>query len=1302
MGECNGQSWATAYKELRDALDASPQDDIRVAQGIYAPASPGGSRDETFQLVNGIAIEGGYAGYGAPDPDERDFEVYRTTLSGDLNGNDGPDFANYDENSYHVVTGADCDGTAILDGFTISGGNADLMIYADGRTFPDTQGSGILVARVDLQYAGNPTIRDCIIEKNSGTSCGGMYCIRADPALTRCTFRGNRATGDLCEGGMEYACGNCGALGISVGCDVELRDCVFEANTARRKAGALGVWSNQENEVTTVTLVNCLFTGNSSTGDPDRADGGAIHCEDHVDVTLSGCTLADNSAQDEGGAIYATLESGRTLTASNCIIWGNTAVEGAQIYETGAGTVSVYFSDVQGGWTGLGSDNINGDPLFEGAGSYRLSSALSPCVELGSKNLVPPGVTTDLDGSWRIVDGDSDDVPTVDMGSYEYHVCSQDSGCDDSNDCTDNLCDTGVCQYPNLGAGIFCGGDPSGDCDAQNTCDGAGTCQENYQPSSQVCRADAGDCDVPEYCPGDSAQCPVNSYEPEGTGCGDFSDTDCTDPDTCDGAGLCQDNHAASNTPCDDELFCNGADTCLDGDCSEHSGNPCEPPLETCDEDGDTCVPLVLLVDYDAPCPSGCDGKTWDSAYQDLQDALNAAETTYPYVTEIWVKGNTSAPYIPSAPGGVSSTFTVRQGLALYGGFAGDETERDQRNPAANETILSGDRDNDDPGDLTDNVYHVVTGATGCDSTAILDGFTPTAGYARGVGTNLGAGMYNNGASPTVANCIFRGNTATGGGGGMWNGNSSDPEVRSCIFEDNGAGSAGSVRADEPGGGMANDNSSPDVTNCLFFDNRAFRGGAMSNQNGSAPVITNCTFAENETAGDFGKGGGLYNEGTGTSISIANSIFWDNTDGGGSDESAQIHIEGEDATLTIDYSCVDGWTGGLGGTGNIDDDPQFNDAVGGDYRLCDDTASPCVEAGDNAGVPVGVEADLDGAPRIVDGDGDDTATVDMGAYEYADCNGNDEPDASECPAAPEFGPLTSPERGIVDARKPHPPGATTPCYGFGMPDDLGTGVDESTLYPIIIDLGVTGVDAGCWTLCETEALGGNDCGSNSIQSVTDNGDGTYTINLHHGIEGGTVTTIQYLGGYRYIEYVHHPADVDGTGTANANDIVEVVDCLNSQGSCENYEADIDASNAQTANDIIEEIDLLNGAGAYSSWYGTTVPENNGECPACPVTGSRGGDGLGGGGGGSLGPDQGGDDVAFGSWFAQYLMEITLPDWQAMGEFLITAEGLTGWCVDHLTAAEKEELIAVLSGPETEFASPFVEALVPRIVEVLQQ
>ncbi|MHC4828110.1 MAG: hypothetical protein ACYTEY_16270, partial [Planctomycetota bacterium] len=122
----DGQSWGTCCRCLQDALAFAADSggtvtEIHVAQGTYTPdlddagnVTPG-DRTATFQLINGVALMGGYAGTGMPEPDERNIALYETILSGDLLGDDLPDFLNNDENSYHVVTGSGTDATAGLD-----------------------------------------------------------------------------------------------------------------------------------------------------------------------------------------------------------------------------------------------------------------------------------------------------------------------------------------------------------------------------------------------------------------------------------------------------------------------------------------------------------------------------------------------------------------------------------------------------------------------------------------------------------------------------------------------------------------------------------------------------------------------------------------------------------------------------------------------------------------------------------------------------------------------------------------------------------------------------------------------------------------------------------------------------------------------------------------------------------------------------------------------------------------------------------------------------------------------------------
>ncbi len=328
-GANDGSSWADAYDYLQDALAAAwSGDEIRVAQGIYKPDQGAGittgDQTATFQLKNGVTLKGGYAGFGEPDPNARDIELYETILSGDLDGNDvgvtDPqdllDEPTRAENSYHVVTGSGTDATAVLDGFTITGGNANEPGYPSYHR----KGGGM------FNENGSPKVTNCTFRDNSARYYGGgMYNgeDNSNPVVTNCTFVSNSASSG-------------GAVCNSWKSKPTLTNCVFIVNTANYGGGGMS------NSYSSPILTNCTFTANSA----NKGNGGGVlvHCTGSSRPILTNCLFSSNSAS-KGGAISCTGTgplpfSGmppspwRGPIITNCTISGNSASAGAGIYNS--------------------------------------------------------------------------------------------------------------------------------------------------------------------------------------------------------------------------------------------------------------------------------------------------------------------------------------------------------------------------------------------------------------------------------------------------------------------------------------------------------------------------------------------------------------------------------------------------------------------------------------------------------------------------------------------------------------------------------------------------------------------------------------------------------------------------------------------------------------------------------------------------------------------------------------------------------------------------------------------------------
>jgi predicted outer membrane repeat protein len=364
----DGMTWSTALRELRDGLAAAePGDEIWVAAGTYAPAPPGGDRNVSFALKSGVSIYGGFLG-DETSLEQRDPFFNVTTLTGDLSGDDQPDFANRADNSYQVVTAVDV-ANLRLDGLTINGG------YADGPGFGATpasrdQGSGLNVYYstplivgcrfVDnwsanhgaLNDHGTCTLIDCAFESNHSEHFGaGLYIHHdAQTLADGCDFRFNTAVGEgagaysrAMHGAMIMNCSFFGneadhgaAFYHAEDSATHVESCTFAENTGVTAGG--GIFGERASP----TIVDCTFIENfagigvqGGDGGGGGSGGGAIWFTGGT-ATVRDCRFFRNMASF-GGACY-NIE-GAVATYENCLLSGNEAHEAGGIYSLTADAI---------------------------------------------------------------------------------------------------------------------------------------------------------------------------------------------------------------------------------------------------------------------------------------------------------------------------------------------------------------------------------------------------------------------------------------------------------------------------------------------------------------------------------------------------------------------------------------------------------------------------------------------------------------------------------------------------------------------------------------------------------------------------------------------------------------------------------------------------------------------------------------------------------------------------------------------------------------------------------------------------
>jgi len=455
-------SQANPYQYIQDGItNADPGDTVQVADGIYRGAlnkdldfggkaitvqSENGAAstiidcqdsgrgfyfdngETTASVVDGFTIRNGSAETGAgicceaSSPTITNCRIQENAVTGEVAEGGGI----YGSESSPIIT--DC----WISGNTASGE------YADG--------SGLCFR------GGSPTLTNCTISDNSATAVtngggGGIYCWQSSPTLTGCRITGNSCPdgggGICCYWGIQTIT-DCTITGNSASrvhadgggiyclqASSTITGCIISGNSSPDAGGGIGC------EESALTIANCTVTGNTApgygggiwcrAGSPAIAncviggnqgdDGGGICFTGESAPTVTNCTISANSAGDDGGGIYCLLSD---PTVTNCILWGN---ESDQVYAGPGSSPSLCYCDVQGGWSGAGSGNINADPLFvyPAGSNYRLRPG-SPCVDAGTSDGAP---TEDMEGRPRYDDpttpnagGGTPDY--YDIGAYEF------------------------------------------------------------------------------------------------------------------------------------------------------------------------------------------------------------------------------------------------------------------------------------------------------------------------------------------------------------------------------------------------------------------------------------------------------------------------------------------------------------------------------------------------------------------------------------------------------------------------------------------------------------------------------------------------------------------------------------------------------------------------------------------------------------------------------------------------------------------------------------------------------------------
>ena len=781
----DGTSWEYAYTDLQTALTASTSGDtIKVADGTYKPTTDT-DRNKSFNLKSGVGVFGGYAGYGASNPESRDVTLYPTVLSGELGRTE-----NDADNSYHVVTATSVDSSAVLDGLTITSGSAS------GTDSNQKIGGGILILS-----NSSPTLNNCIITKNYAYSGSGIYSSSSSPILSNCSFTGNCNT-------YTYSSDSFGGGMYNDSSSTTFVNCTFSSNRSGIGGGMYNLKSN-------ISLTNCSFTGNAA----QRYSGGGMY-NDSSSLTLTVCVFSNNSSSSSGGGSY-NISS--TLSLDHCVFSKNSASSGAGLYNFKESSIS------------LADCSFLENTVSDGGGgicNYFSSPTLTNCTFIGNGGSLCSGTAISNSNASPILNnclfvGNARTAFTNYVSSPRLNNCAfigNDFGAMYNENSTPTLSSCTLVSNMSIN-------------------DGAALTNASSSPNIINCII-WNNGKTPILNTSSRSSPVVSNSDIEGgyAGVRNINANPCFVQSPWTGSdgvwGTADDVY---------DVGLRSSSPCLD--IGNNSANYTSTDLAGKERIQNSIIDLgayegsvdiqTKTFHVDVNAAGNNSGLSWENAFNSLQSALMAAKDGD-------VIKMADGIYKPTASTDRSISFSLKYGVPIYGGYGGyGETDPDARNNALYKTILSGEIGN--PEDINDNSCHVVT-ATCVNFSNILEGLSIRLGSAAGSGINQndGGGILSFYSTLTIRDCIIASNIAYNSGAGIYNLHSTSAIINSSFY-DNRAGAHNTDLTAYGGGAIHNNRSSPSIINCVFIRNSS-NGGALYNYL-AFPTIANCYFTNNYGSG---------------------------------------------------------------------------------------------------------------------------------------------------------------------------------------------------------------------------------------------------------------------------------------------------------------------------------------------------------------------------------------------------------------------------------------------------------------------